>query len=181
MDYADLLLRSANKDQQAFKALYEGTSPLLFSVLMRFLQDRALAEDMLQEAFMKIWENAGSYSPEKSTALTWMSTITRNVARDKLRALKVRRYQQESSEPLEVLYSDDASPEKQVMITNDLAAVEQILQKMGDLQRKCMVMSCYQGYTHSEVAKKMDIPLGTIKSWVRRGKEQIAGLMLQIQ
>jgi len=179
MDYADLLLRSAAKDQQAFKALYDGSSSLLFSVLMRFLQDRALAEDVLQEAFLKIWEKADSYSPEKSAAMTWMSTIARNAARDKLRAMKVRHYQQESSEPLEVLYSDDASPEKQMMVMNDLAAVEQILQKMGDLQRKCMILSCYQGYTHSEVADKMGMPLGTIKSWVRRGKDQMAGLVLQ--
>lgn len=179
MDYADLLVRSAAKDQQAFKALYDGTSSLLFSVLMRFLQDRALAEDVLQESFMKIWEKASSYSPEKSAPMTWMSTIARNAARDKLRAMKVRHYQEESSEPLEVLCSDDASPEKQMMVEKDMAAVNQALQKMSDSQRKCMIMSCYQGYTHSEVAAKMGMPLGTIKSWVRRGKDQMLGLVLQ--
>jgi len=88
IDLNDLLTRSADKDQVAFKALYDATSPRLFSVLMGMLKNESLAEDILQDSFLKIWEKAETFKASKSNGMTWMRTITTNTARDKLRALK---------------------------------------------------------------------------------------------
>ncbi|MGB1011632.1 MAG: RNA polymerase sigma factor [Thiolinea sp.] len=174
--YKALLIQSAAKDQAAFKALYEQSSPLLFSILLRMLRDRELCEDVLQESFMKIWEHAASYSEQRGSAMTWMATITRNVARDKLRAMKVRHYQDESSDEVEELVSADSTPDKHVSLTGELGLVAAALEQMKAPQRECLVMSCYEGYSHSEIAGRLGLPLGTIKAWIKRGKTQIQEL-----
>ena len=171
--YNDLLLRSAQQDQLAFRELYDKSSPLLFSILLRMLKDRELCEDVLQEAFMKIWGHAATYSTDKGSAMTWMATVTRNVARDKLRAMKTRHYQDESSDEVEELVSADTSPDNHAMLMGELSKVVQGLKQMKGPQRECMVMACYEGYSHSEIAKRLGLPLGTIKAWIKRGKMQM--------
>ncbi len=176
--YATLLMRSAERNQAAFRTLYEQSSPLLFSVLLRMLKDRALCEDVLQEAFMKIWEHAASYSSQKGSPMTWMATITRNVARDKLRALKVRHYQDECNEAVDTLESEADSPDKHAALLGELGLIGRVLQQMQAPQRECLLMSCYEGYSHSEIAQQMGMPLGTIKAWIKRGKAQIQAVAL---
>ena len=177
-DYAALLIRSAARDQLAFRALYEKSSPLLFSILLRMLKDRALCEDVLQEAFMKIWENAASYSRGKGSPMTWMATITRNVARDKLRAMKVRHYQDECSDAVDTLESTANSPDNHTSLLGELGLIGRVLQQMQAPQRECLLMSCYEGYSHSEIAGRTGMPLGTIKAWIKRGKAQIQEVAL---
>ena len=177
-DYARLLIRSAAHDQVAFRDLYEKSSPLLFSILLRMLKDRALCEDVLQEAFMKIWEHAGSYSSAKGSPMTWMATIARNVARDKLRAMKVRHYQDESSDEVDMLESAANTPDNHVSLMGELGLIGRVLQQMQAPQRECILMSCYEGYSHSEIAGHMGMPLGTIKAWIKRGKAQIQQVAL---
>ena len=180
-EYTALLIRSAAQDQTAFRALYDKSSPLLFSILLRMLKDRALCEDVLQEAFMKIWEHAASYSSDKGSPMTWMATITRNVARDKLRAMKVRHYQDQVSDELDTLESMDNTPDNHVSLLGELGLVGRVLQQMQAPQRECLLMSCYEGYSHSEIAKHMGMPLGTIKAWIKRGKAQVqAEVMLPV-
>lgn len=177
-EYTTLLARSAERDQLAFRVLYEKSSPLLFSILLRMLKDRALCEDVLQEAFLKIWEHAATYSSTKGNPTTWMATITRNVARDKLRAMKVRHYQDESSEEIDTLESEANTPDYQASLLGELGMVKQALQQMQAPQRECILMSFYEGYSHSEIAKRMGMPLGTIKAWIKRGKAQLQEAVL---
>ena len=173
IDLNDLLTRSADKDQIAFKALYEATSPRLFSVLMGMLKNEALAEDILQDSYLKIWEKAETFKASKSSAMTWMRTITTNTARDKLRALKVRHYKDECGDYIENLESDSSSPEREHAVTADLSRVINAMKGLKDAQRECLILSCYHGYSHAELAAKLGQPLGTIKTWIRLGKEQI--------
>ena len=174
IDLNDLLVRSAAKDQQAFKALYDLTSPKLFGVLVGMMKSKSLAEDVLQDAFLKIWQKAETYQESKSSAMTWMRTIATNTARDKLRALKVRHYQSECGDYVENIETDVATPENQHAITTDLARLTDAMKGLKPLQKECLILSCYHGYSHSELAKKMGQPLGTVKTWLRLAKEQVA-------
>ena len=174
IDLNDLLVRSAAKDQQAFKALYDLTSPKLFGVLVGMMKSNSLAEDVLQDAFLKIWQKADTYQESKSGAMTWMRTIASNTARDKLRALKVRHYQDECGDYVENIETDVATPETQHATTTEMDKLLEAVKGLKPMHQECLILSCYHGYSHSELAKKMDQPLGTVKTWVRLAKEQVA-------
>jgi len=173
IDLDELLIRSAKQDQIAFKELFDVTSPRLFSVLMGMLKNESLAEDILQDSYLKIWDKAETFTASKSSAMTWMRTITTNTARDKLRALKVRRYKDECGDAIENLESDTSSPEKEHVVTTDLLRLINAMKSLKDVQCECLILSCYHGYSHTELAAKLDQPLGTIKTWIRLGKEQL--------
>ena len=173
IDLNDLLTRSANRDQAAFKALYEATSPRLLSVLMGMLKNESLAEDILQDAYLKIWEKASTFNHSKSSAMTWMRTIATNTARDKLRALKVRHYKDECGDYIELLESEGSSPERAHLVSTELSRVMKAMKGLKQAQRECLILSCYHGYSHAELAAKLGQPLGTIKTWIRLGKEQV--------
>ena len=173
-DLNDLLLRSAKQDQKAFKALYDLTSPKLFGVLVGIMKSESLAEDVLQDAFLKIWQKADTYQVSKSGAMTWMRTIATNTARDKLRALKVRHYQSECGDYVENLEGDVATPETQHAVSADMARLLEAVKGLKPLHQECLILSCYHGYSHSELAQKMGQPLGTVKTWLRMAKEQVA-------
>lgn len=169
----DLLIRSANKDQRAFKTLYDATSPKLYGVLIGMMKNDALAEEVLQDAYLKIWEKADRYEASKSGAMTWMRTIVTNTARDKLRALKVRHYQDECGDFIENIESNESSVFNQLTVSNELSRMVEALKKLKAPQRECVILSCYHGYSHAELSKKLNLPLGTIKTWIRLGKEEL--------
>jgi len=173
IDLNDLLTRSADKDQIAFKTLYAATSPRLFSVLMGMLKNEALAEDILQDSYLKIWEKAKTFKSSKSNAMTWMRTITANTARDKLRALKVRHYKDECGDYIENLESEGSTPEREHLVATELSRIVKAMKGLKEVQRECLILSCYHGYSHAELASKLGQPLGTIKTWIRLGKEQV--------
>jgi RNA polymerase sigma-70 factor (ECF subfamily) len=165
----ELLLRCAQRDNIAFRKLYEVTSPRLYSVALRLLKKESLAEEILQEAFIKIWNSAGSYRVEKGKAITWMATITRNKALDKLRALKTRPQETETQyEGLDFI-SKDVQPDRLTGMDEELKQLINCLDELQPEQKECILMSYYYGHTHQELSDKLDRPLGTVKAWIRRG------------
>lgn len=177
-DYVDgltqLLLKCAQRDGQAFKELYRQSSPKLYALCMRLLQDESLAEDVLQEGFVKIWNNAPKYAHAKGSAMTWMAAIVRNQALDKLRMAKSRPvYADEpESETLEFA-SMDLSPSSLVELSDDAQRLSHCLEQLKAEQRECIMQAFYYGHTHDELAESMGRPLGTVKAWIRRGLEQL--------
>ncbi|MEE9303130.1 MAG: RNA polymerase sigma factor [Thiotrichaceae bacterium] len=173
-DHTKLLKQSANKNQQAFKQLYDETSPILYSLALRMLDKTHLAEECLQEAYLKIWQKAGSFDAKKSSTLTWMYTITKNTALDKLRALKSRPQQTVVDEyDLSTLSSSSLMPDTVMALGNEMKQRFESLKDMKPLQRECLILSCYYGHTHQELSHKLGVPLGTVKAWIRRGKQQL--------
>lgn len=171
--YADLLQQTASGDQLAFKKLYEMTSPKLMGLCLRLMQTESLAEDVLQEGFIKIWDKADTYTPGKSKAMTWMSTVVRNKGLDKLRSLKTKAAETEIQyEGLEFA-ATDLEPDSLENLSQDVKGLMACLDKLKPAQRECILLSYYYGHTHQELANKMDRPLGTIKAWIRRGLEDI--------
>jgi len=176
-DHAELLKQSANQDQQAFKKLYDETSPMLYSLALRMLYKKHLAEECLQEAYLKIWMKSGSFDAKKSGAISWMYTITRNTALDKLRSRKSRPQQTIVDEyDISTLSSSTLMPDTVIELRNEIKQRFDSLKNKKPLQRECIMLFNYYGHTHQELSKKLGVPLGTVKAWIRRSKPQALGV-----
>ena len=128
--YAELLQKTAQGDQLAFKKLYEETSPKLMSLCLRLMRTEALAEDVLQEGFIKVWQKADTFTPGKGKALTWMSTVIRNKGLDKLRSLKTKAAETEIQyEGLE-FSSPDLQPDNLEDLSQDVQGLMACLNKL---------------------------------------------------
>ena len=171
--YAELLQKTADGDQLAFKKLYEMSSPKLMGLCLRLMQAEALAEDVLQEGFIKIWDKADTYVPGKGKAMTWMSTVIRNKGLDKLRSLKSKAAETEIQYEGIEFASIDLEPDKIENLSQDVKGLMACLDKLKPDQRECILLSYYYGHTHQELADKLGRPLGTIKAWIRRGLEDL--------
>jgi len=171
--FAHLLERCAKQDQIAFKQLYQLSSPKLYNLALHILHKPELAEDVLQESFIKIWQKADTYHLQRARGMTWMATIIRNKSFDVLRRLKVR------PKEIEIQYeglgfaSTELEPDHQENLSQDIQRLLEYLRPLQPTQRECILLSHYYGYTHEELSEQLNIPLGTAKAWIRRGLETI--------
>jgi RNA polymerase sigma-70 factor (ECF subfamily) len=174
----NLLIRSGRGDQQAFRQLYDATSPRLFALCRRLLRDEQLAEDALQEGFIKVWRHASSFTAEKAGAMTWMSTIIRNLALDKFRQMQ-HNTQSLDDMDYETLHfaSTEPQPDKLQQLSDDALRLNRCLENLKPEQRECILQAFYHGHTHEQLADKLAKPLGTVKAWIRRGLEQLRGCL----
>lgn len=163
-----LLARCALRDRAAFLALYEATSANLFGIALRILKKRHWAEEVLQESFVKIWQHAGGYDANRGAAMTWMINIVRNQALD-LRRRADFRSQLNALPADEVLADSETGPADNVEASAQLERLRRCLQRLGEDQRATVLMVHHEGYTPNEVAQKKHIPIGTVKTWIRRG------------
>lgn len=171
-DLATLLYQTALGDQRAFDRLYRLTSPQMYGAALALLRRRDLAEDVLQEAYVKVWHAAGSYQPERGSPLTWLGTIVRRCAIDRLR----RRRQEGESLPEEEwdAIADDAPGPLQAAIADaDARRLGICLDQLDERQRESVALAFLHGLTHSELAERLAAPLGTVKAWVRRGLDKL--------
>ncbi len=169
----ELLLRSAKGDRKAFARLYSLASPKLYALCLRVVKQEALAEEVLQEAFVKIWNHAQRFEPGKASAMTWMSSIVRNRALDILRSLKTQPEQIETTYEGIEFSSTNPGPMDSAQLSADAKAVMDCMEKLQEQQRRCIMLAYYEGHTHDELSRMLDTPLGTVKAWIRRGLERL--------
>ena len=169
---ADLLARTALSDQQAFAELYRLTSPHLYAVALRILRVSGAAEEVLQESYVNIWHHAGSYVAAKSQPLTWMTSIVRNRCLDQMRRREVDTVTIDDEEQ-GMLADDRPSPIDMLLSSADALAVKSCVERLEAGQKQAIALAFYQGLSHSELASHLRQPLGTVKSWVRRGLERL--------
>lgn len=175
-DLAPLLYRTALGDQRAFEQLYRLSSPQLFGVALALLRRRDLAEEVLQESYVKVWHAAGSYQPERGTATTWLATIVRRSAIDRLR--RHRNELPSLPEPDWDLVEDDSpGPLERVLADADARRLARCLEHLDERQRESLRLAYFHGLTHTELADKLAAPLGTVKAWIRRGLEKLKGCL----
>jgi RNA polymerase sigma-70 factor (ECF subfamily) len=167
-----LLVEVAAGSRVAFEALYRATSSKLFGVCLRVLPDRAEAEDVLQEVYASVWRKAGQYDAERASALAWLSMIARNKAIDRLRAAP----QAQRHAPIDdAAEAADAgpSPLQHAEIANDRDRLDACMSKLDDRRRELIRIAFFDGTTYEELAERIGSPLGSVKSWIRRGLMQL--------
>ncbi|WP_225934406.1 MULTISPECIES: sigma-70 family RNA polymerase sigma factor [unclassified Cupriavidus] len=171
-----LLGRVAIGDRQALRAVYDLSAAKLFGLALRITRKRDLAEDVVQESFVSIWHHAGDYRPQLAAPMTWMTTIVRNRALDALRRTATARLA--SATPLDDAPESDladtaAGPAELAQASQQARALNRCLQRLEHGQRQAIMLAYLQDMSHSELAERMHAPLGTIKSWIRRGLERL--------
>ena len=159
-----LIEAAGGGDRQAFRQLYALSSRYLFGLVLAVLHRREMAEEVLQEAYVTIWQRASSYDRNKGSPMAWLSTIARNKAIDRLRAERARGFVSFTDEVPDIAI--DFDPET---ASTDAITIGRILTEMKAEYRDALILSYFRGYTHAELAKALGVPLGTAKSWVRRG------------
>jgi RNA polymerase sigma factor (sigma-70 family) len=169
----ELLARTALKDQQAFAELYRAASPHLFAVALRILREASAAEEVLQESFVNIWHHAASYVAAKSQPLTWLTSIVRNRCLDQLRRREVDTVTMDDEEEGVTIAAQGPTPLELLLAGADALAVKECVDALEPAQKQAIALAFFQGLSHSELARHMREPLGTVKSWVRRGLERL--------
>ena len=170
------LQAAALGDRQALRALYEQTSAKLFGLALRITGRRDWAEDVVQESFVSIWHHAVDYRPHLAAPMTWMTTIVRNRALDCLRRAAAARLPQtvELDEELgEWLADDAAGPAELALASQQARALNRCLQRLEQAQRQAIELAYLHDLSHAELAQRLRMPLGTVKSWIRRGLERL--------
>jgi RNA polymerase sigma-70 factor (ECF subfamily) len=175
-DLAGLLARTALADERAFAELYRRTSPHLYAIALRILRERAAAEEVLQEAFVRVWHHAGSYIVTRSQPQTWLTSIVRNRCLDRLRRREIDTVTlaRDDDEETEIdLPADGASPVDLLIAGAEAQSVRDCMQALDGGQKQAIALAFFRGLTHAELALHLGQPLGTVKSWVRRGLDRL--------
>ena len=160
----ELVLRLQNQDQQAFGYLYDNYAAALNGIIYRMVENRELAEDILQEAFVKIWNNFSSYDTGKGRLFTWMLNITRNLTIDTLRSKGYKKQAKISSDENSV---GNLSDDGKIAERFDAMGIRKQLANLKPEQRSIIDLAYFNGYTQDEISKEMGIPLGTVKTRMR--------------
>jgi RNA polymerase sigma-70 factor (ECF subfamily) len=179
---AALLSRVALGDRAAFRTLYDATSAHLFGVVLRIHRDRAAAEEVLQEAYVNVWRAAGSFDAALSRPLTWLTHIARNRAIDRLRrrageprtvSTAFAGDDDDEHDMLQDIASEDAGPLELLARAAEARALQRCIGGLSREQQLSLALAYYQGLSHAEVAEHLKQPLGSVKSWVRRGLQAL--------
>jgi len=170
---ADLLAHCALHDRRAFESLYQQASPILYGLLLKLTRDRELAADVLQEGFVRIWQRAGDYRPALGQPLTWMGTIVRRLAIDRLRRSDQRRRGELDDDGWAMVADEGLSPEAQLHAEHGDAALARCLEMLDPEPRRAVFLAYYEGLTHDAIAENLNRPLGTVKAWVRRSLHRL--------
>jgi RNA polymerase sigma-70 factor, ECF subfamily len=166
----ELLRRCAQSDGEALHRLYALVSPTLFACLTRMLRRRSLAEEALQDVFVTVWQRAGQFRPERGRAMAWLVAIARYRAIDLLRHERIARLS--VAEPSSELPAEEASDEQSEVIAG-ASLLERCLALLTSEQRRCLELAFVGGNSHADVARLVGSPLGTVKSWIRRGLQSL--------
>ncbi|HEY7717601.1 MAG TPA: ECF RNA polymerase sigma factor SigK [Pedococcus sp.] len=167
-DLAALLRSSARGDEEAFARLYDLTSSRLFGLVLRVVRDPAQSEEVTQEVFLEIWRSAARFDPDRGSAMSWMMTIAHRKAVDRVRSAEAATRREQSYERTTRERDYDVTAE-QAERDLDGQRVRRALESLTETQRGALELAYFGGYTHTEVAALLGIPLGTAKTRIRDG------------
>jgi RNA polymerase sigma-70 factor (ECF subfamily) len=172
---AELIHAVARGDEQALASLYDRYGPVLYGLLLRMLRDRGEAEDVLQELFLQVWQRAASFDATRGRVFTWLVTLTRSRAIDRLRSTRARARAAHASaegsqEPSADALVDAARAEEG-------EAVRGALLSIPEEQRRALLLAYFEGLTQTEIAARLGQPLGTVKTRMRSGMSKLRELL----
>jgi RNA polymerase sigma-70 factor (ECF subfamily) len=169
-----LLRRVAAGDADALEALYDRHTPLLFPVAVRIVRSNADAEDVLQQAWLKVWEIAGTYDPQRGSVVGWLLTVVRSKALDFYRSRAARRRAEDAVPPERAATAD---PSVSAAEAQAAQRVRLAMQRLDPHFRQVLEGAYFDGLTQTELAERMEAPLGTVKTWTRRGLLKLKELL----
>lgn len=178
-NYEATILACAQGQRPALRALYAQESPRLLAVVLRIVQNRALAEDIVHDAFIKIWTQAAQYQPELGAARGWIYTITRNLALNALQYSQ-RQIGVDTSELIDLadrLVEHDGATNTDTHHGQDSERLHGCLEQLEPQPKQCLLYAYVEGYTQNEIAQRLNQPLGTVKSWVKRSLQRLKECM----
>jgi RNA polymerase sigma-70 factor (ECF subfamily) len=174
-DLAMLMARIAAGERAALRRLYDATSGKLFGVCLRILSDREESEDVLQDVYLTIWRRAGRFDATRAGVMTWASTIARNRAIDRLRARGPLAYADQVDDLQ--LADGAAGAEAGLLASGEARRLQDCLSQLDERTQRVIRSAFFEGVTYEALSRRMDTPLGTVKSWIRRGLARLKGCL----
>jgi RNA polymerase sigma-70 factor (ECF subfamily) len=170
---ADLLTRIQGSDPKALRSLYELTSAKLFGLALRIVMKREWAEEVLQDSYINVWRHAGDYQASVAAPMTWLSAIVRHRALDHLRRVRTNNETEWDETFDELLPSGATEPADALSLSQEARALAHCLDTLEPTHRQAIALAYLRDQSHSEVSTSLRVPLGTVKSWIRRGLEKL--------
>jgi RNA polymerase sigma-70 factor (ECF subfamily) len=175
------LERMAHGDHEALAELYDRHGRLVFSLALRILRDQSDAEDIVQDVFSQAWRQAARYESSRGNPVAWLLNLTRSRAIDRLRGRRARP-DTAASDPSSLDLPDLSQPvDEQIVRSHQAAQIRAAVDELSVLQRVAIELAFYEGLTHVEIADRLELPLGTVKTRIRQGllklKDRLAGAM----
>ena len=171
------MARVAQRDRAAFQVLYTATSAKLYGIILRILVRRSLADEVLQDVFVRIWERASDFQPERASAITWMATIARNRALDELRRANVTPLT-EMPEGFDMA-SDLNNALDQIEQSEQLRSLMACLNGLEADKREIVLLAYYRGMSREALAQRYGRPVATVKTWLHRSLAQLRSCLAQ--
>jgi len=174
IDYLD---SAAAGDRLAFEKLYDATSAKLFGVILRILKDQTIAEEVLQDVYVKIWRQAHSFDARRASPITWMATIARNSAIDEVR--RSSRHTQPPDYDFDAI-PDGAPAQDAALIATELGTrLERCLQALEARHRDIVKLAYLEGLSREDLSERFGLPLGTVKTWLRRSLQRLKECLVE--
>jgi RNA polymerase sigma-70 factor, ECF subfamily len=171
--WSSLMVRIADRDEEAFEKLYAETSAAVFGFALRILGDHAEAEEVTLDVFLKAWEQAARFSPDRGSVLTWLMVITRSRALDRIRYKSVRLPHWLALDEVQLAAQPGTGPDSMAELGLVTAKVTRVLAGLPETHRTAVEMALYEGMSHSEIAERLNQPIGTVKSRIRSAMTKI--------
>ncbi len=170
---AGWIMRMATGEADALAALYRLYHRPLLSILLGILRNRQLAEEVLQDTFVKAFHNAGSYNPSRGVAFAWLVTIGRRLAIDRIRRERARPDTKTMEQPDGQIVHFEGESGEDIQQNVEYNWLDESMQVLSRDQRRVIEMAFFQGYTHNEISQKLNLPVGTVKSHMYRGLDAL--------
>ncbi|MBL8188281.1 MAG: sigma-70 family RNA polymerase sigma factor [Acidobacteria bacterium] len=175
--WAELIGRMSNGDQSALAEFYDQSSRLVFGMVMRVVNDRSAAEEVTLDAFHQVWRQARNFDPERGRPSSWLITIARNRAIDRLRATRWNRQEQIPLEEVMPFLAETGTPEHSTYACEQQKLVRAALAQLNADQRQLIEIAFFSGLTHQQISTTLNLPLGTVKTRIRAGMVKLRELL----
>jgi RNA polymerase sigma-70 factor (ECF subfamily) len=176
-EWPDLIAKTARGDQEAFSRLYDQSSPQIYGLILRMINDPQVAEEVTMDVYAQVWKQAQSYDVNRGTPMGWLVAIARTRAIDQLRSGKLKRTSMTGMEDIARVASDRATPEEQSSARQRAEIVREALASLPFEQRQSLILAYFDGYSQSEISVKLGLPLGTIKTRIRLGMMKLRDVL----
>lgn len=174
---ANLLQRIAERESDAIGKLYDMAGSWIFSLALNIVKNKSDAEEVTQEVFLQIWEKAHHYRADLGSVRSWLAIMTRRLAIDRTRGRQYKEQMRSTSEQNIPTDLTGNKGEKEILNSAEKGMVKDALARLDNGNGEALVLSYYHGFSHSEIAEKLSLPLGTVKSRIRNGMNQLRELL----